>query len=593
MTAFATDPWEALIDRFDPAHDYRARPADWVHDKLGAYLWAKQREIANSIVANRYTAVPSAHELGKSWLAAQAICWWIDAHPPGEAFVVSTAPSAAQVSAVMWREVGKTHRVAELDGRILTAGYPQWKIGSELVGYGRKPADYEQSAFQGIHARYVLVVIDEACGVVKALYDAIDSIVANANSRVLAIGNPDDAGTHFAQVCKPGSGWNVIQLDALRSPNMTAEQLKPFPLTRALMRAEGIKPSTEAIPPLLRELLVEPVWVEERIERWAGVPRGLVDELSDDDLAETVRRRCATSALVQAKVRGIFPSASATGVIPLGWIEQAMARWQDWSDDGADTSAVTNPRRHVVGVDVAYGGEDETVLALRYGDVISELQRFRIADTVETADFAAATLHETLSAAVVDVIGIGAGVYDTLRRYKRENKIAASVYAFNAAQQSQRRDKIGQFRFRNDRSAAWWRMRELLDPSKGSTIALPPDERLKEELCAPKHKMLVGGIIAVESKDDIRIRLGRSTDTADAVIQAFWIDGMLVHTDGTHYYDTESLTAAPTDYAGYDKFTQDDMHAAPGARDSMRVQRPAHAELDSSVFSHAADWASL
>jgi hypothetical protein len=50
---------------------------------------------------------------------------------------------------------------------------------------------------------------------------------------------------------------------------------------------------------------------------------------------------------------------------------------------------------------------------------------------------------------------------------------------------------------------------------------LPPDERLEEELCAPKWKHLANGTIQIESKDEIKKRLGRSTDSADAVIQAF------------------------------------------------------------------------
>ncbi|WP_448640271.1 hypothetical protein [Geodermatophilus sp. URMC 63] len=43
------------------------------------------------------------------------------------------------------------------------------------MAYGRKPADYDQAAFQGIHAKYVLVVLDEADGIPKSLFDAVDS----------------------------------------------------------------------------------------------------------------------------------------------------------------------------------------------------------------------------------------------------------------------------------------------------------------------------------------------------------------------------------------------------------------------------------
>jgi hypothetical protein len=149
----------------------------------------------------------------------------------------------------------------------------------------------------------------------------------------------------------------------------------------------------------------------------------------------------------------------------------------------------------------------------------------RISDTAEIADRAAAYLHEPRSAACVDVIGIGSGVFDLLRRYKNTNVITGVPYAFNASAQSHRRDKLGQFRFLNDRAAAWWNLREMLDPAFGSNIALPDDDALIEELVAPRFGFNAGGTLKIESKDDIKRRIGRSTDAADAVIAAFWVSG--------------------------------------------------------------------
>lgn len=568
-----------LARRFDDAHSYLHRPVSWTADKLNEYLWSAQRAVLDSVVAHRYTAVQSAHDLGKSMVAARAVAWWIDSHPPGEAFVVTTAPTAAQVAAILWREVSKAHGKGHLPGRINRAGYPQWYLGNELVGYGRKPADYEESAFQGIHAKYVLIVIDEAGGVARHLYDAVDALATNEYARVLAIGNPDDPGSHFASICKPGSGWNVLHLDGLRSPNMTREAVlgtasehdltgAPYPLTAALMMTEGVPFSTEPLPEHIRPYLLSALWVEERIVRWCGVSAAKAAELAPDELGELIRRRAAASPLFQAKVRGIFPTSVATGVIPLGWVQQAVNRWKDWSDGGGDLSRVPNPAHLTVGVDVAYGGQDETCLAPRYGDCIPELHRYRHADTVETAEYAAAHLSEALSAAVVDVIGIGAGVYDTLRRWRREGIIRARVLPFNAAANTAMTDKIGEFRFRNDRAAAWWRFREKLDPSRGSRVMLPDDERLIEELVAVKYKHLAGGIIQIESKDDIRTRLGRSTDSADAVIQAFWIDNLpgdfepdvltpdrrgadVVHYDGYSGWDADDFAVAEHTATGY------------------------------------------
>ena len=67
-----------------------------------------------------------------------------------------------------------------------------------------------------------------------------------------------------------------------------------------------------------------------------------------------------------------------------------------------------------------------------------------------------------------------------------------------------------------------WNLRELLDPAGGHEIALPPDDQLTGDLTAPHWKMTSAGRVQVESKEEIRKRLGRSTDAGDAVAMAFW-----------------------------------------------------------------------
>jgi hypothetical protein len=66
--------------RADP---YTLDPVGWAGSKLRATLWSKQREVLESVRDHRYTAVHSAHDMGKSFDAGVAAAWWIDAHPPG------------------------------------------------------------------------------------------------------------------------------------------------------------------------------------------------------------------------------------------------------------------------------------------------------------------------------------------------------------------------------------------------------------------------------------------------------------------------------------------------------------------------------
>src|SRR5438067_13037772 len=70
----------------------------------------------------------------------------------------------------------------------------------------------------------------------------------------------------------------------------------------------------------------------------------------------------------------------------------------------------------------------------------------------------------------------------------------------------------------------WWHLRELLDPAMDARLAVPPDDDLTADLVTPRFEPVTGGKIKVESKDDIRKRLGRSTDYGDAVVQALWVE---------------------------------------------------------------------
>lgn len=347
---------EMVRARIAPASGpYRSDPVAWVKDRLGEFMWSRQREIARSVVEHQRTAVPSCHDAGKSWIASRIASWWLDTHAPGTAFVVTTAPSHAQVRAILWREIGRAFRKGRLPGRI---NQTEWWMGEEIVAYGRKPSDYDEHSFQGIHARYVLVILDEACGIPKNLWTAVEAITTGDDCRILAIGNPDDPDTEFANVCKPGSGWNVIRIAAADTPNL----------------------SGEPVPDELRHELLSPNWVDDKRKRWGE-----------------------TSPLFVSKVTGQFPESSKDGLIPVSQIVAAQQR----------TLAPADPK--VVSVDVARFGDDKTVLYLRQGQHVRLLSEHPLTATTETTGLAIAAQRDTGAAEIrVDGDGVGGGVVDEL-----------------------------------------------------------------------------------------------------------------------------------------------------------------------------------
>src|SRR4029079_19602604 len=108
-------------------------------------LWSATCHIIERVRDPARPAVQSCPAVGKSFVAATTVAWWLDVHPVGEAFVVTTAPTDKQVKAVLWREINRLHTRAGLAGR---TNLSEWYIGKELVAFGLKSADQDPTAFQ-------------------------------------------------------------------------------------------------------------------------------------------------------------------------------------------------------------------------------------------------------------------------------------------------------------------------------------------------------------------------------------------------------------------------------------------------------------
>jgi hypothetical protein len=446
---------------------YRDDPARFV---LDCFEWDEgegptpyQSEILRELSARRRVAVRSPHGSGKTAAAAWLTLWFAltrDAMPGGDWKVVTTASAWRQLTHYLWPELHKWARRLRWD-RI---GRGRFDERAELLGLVLKLTHGEAFAaasdkpdlIEGAHASHLLYVFDEAKAIPPATWDAAEGALASGQCYALAISTPGEPQGRFYEIHsrKPGyEDW----------------------WTRHVTLAECVSAGR-----------VSPEWAEQRKLQWGE-----------------------GSAVYQNRALGEFASSEEDGVIPLAWIEAANRRWEALNDSGewGEFSCV--------GVDVGRGG-DATVLALRHGDAIRELRRSSKRDTMETTGAVAGILQAHGGQAIVDVIGIGAGVVD---RLKEQGK---AVKAFNASEHTDAKDRSGELGFINKRSAAWWRLRELFDPANGHEIALPPDDLLTGDLTAPHWRDMSAGKIAVESKEDIRKRLGRSTDDGDAVVMAFW-----------------------------------------------------------------------
>jgi hypothetical protein len=190
-------------------------------------------------------------------------------------------------------------------------------------------------------------------------------------------------------------------------------------------------------------------------------------------------------------------------VIPSAWVIAAQDRWQPRHRKEPMDS---------MGVDVARGGRDETVIARRHGAWFDELVTHPGHASPDGPTVAAQVIAARRDNAPVhiDVVGWGASPFDFLR----SNGI--QTLGVNGAEKSLGLTADGALRLVNRRAEVWWRLREALDPMNPQPLALPPDRQLRADLCAPTWRLTPQGIL-LESKDDIIARLGRSPDRGDAL----------------------------------------------------------------------------
>jgi phage terminase large subunit len=401
------------------------------------YLTPQQIQICRSLRDNRRTAAPSGHGIGKTFLAACIVLWFLFCFPGSK--ILTTAPTWFQVENLLWREV--RHILAKSAfAMFCNASLTAINLSEEWFAIGLSTND--STRFQGIHAPYVLIVFDEATGVAADIWDAAEGVAVGTRDRFLAIGNPTDPTSQFKRVCDSPL-WNVIHLNAEEHPNV----LECREIVRGAVTHE---------------------WIDERDKEYGG----------------------RDTALYRARVLGLFPEQGEDMLISLADAERAQMRW---------TRPHGEPK--ALGVDVARFGSDETVEIEIYDKcIIAEPAVFRVQNLMETAG---RVKVNAAAKKAVDDSGLGGGVTDRLHEQ------LVDVIPYIAGGRAVDTD-----RFYNRRAETWWMIRDML---KNDEMALPPDNQLVADLTNMKFKYTSKGQIKLESKEELKKRIGRSPDRGDAL----------------------------------------------------------------------------
>jgi hypothetical protein len=453
-------------------HDPAAFARDCIQWEADSGLADYQAEILDSLVKHHRIAVRSLHGAGKTMTAAIVVLWFALTRDGATDWKLAMTASAwRQLSLYLLPEIHKWARRLRWDkiGRAPFTPNELLTLNLKLsTGEAFAVASSDPAFIEGMHASSACYVYDEAKAIPEGIWDATEGAFSTGNDTVknevfaLAISTPGEPQGRFFDIHnhKPGlEDWQTCHIS----------------LSAAIAAGR-----------------VSADWAAQRRAQWGE-----------------------GSAVYQNRVLGEFATSQTTGIIPLAWVEAANERWLDWQAQGF-TGVFTG-----VGVDVGGGtGGDKITLALCYAGVrVLEIRSKAFAvdpsiTTMEVAGEVNGILQKRGGLAVVDVIGLGAGVQHRLTELGRDS------IPFNAGAATDLTDISGELGFENWRAAGWWGLRELLDPQSGAEVCLPPDDALTGDLTAPHVERISStGKLLVESKDKLRKRLGRSTDSADAVIQ--------------------------------------------------------------------------
>ena len=199
-------------------------------------------------------------------------------------------------------------------------------------------------------------------------------------------------------------------------------------------------------------------------------------------------------------------------LIPTAWVDEAMDRW------------VPEGRLNdmdALGVDVSRGGRSATTLAPRHGFFIDNLiQRTGISTSTggKVATFVLDNIRD-MATVNIDVLGVGAAPYDDLIKILGKRRVLAVD-----GRQRQGLPKLElSVKMFNMRTALYWMLRKILDPSNGFEAMLPPDNALRAEIISHQYDPdPPSGTIKVWDKTKVRDKTGYSPDKSDAVVYSLF-----------------------------------------------------------------------
>lgn len=442
------------------------RPDLFAEHVFGVRLAPHQREILLAIARNKRVSVTSGHKIGKGLIGAIAVWWWVTTRYRGKAII--WLPTGRQA------QDGNYPEVIQLLNTARSRGFDLGVVGTEstsasngihIEGGGRifcLSADAKSETKAG-YSGAVFVWLDEATGIPDGIYTMVTS---SPGVRAYATSNPTRPGGwfHESQTKIAGSVWCTFAINC-----------------EDVAKSNWLLPNGEYVWPYI----ATPDYIADMKRTFEGKP-----------LEYGIR------------VKGEFPKLSSNGLNPAEVVEAAQARWTETPGPADEWQPL------VIGIDCAHYGEDRTVFVARRGRWTS--RPFVCPPKTDSVDgarlakeFMQSMQHHPAEPCrfQIDTTSNG-GLADNLEHDPEVMKCATVKRLGFAADPMNDPSGVQCHRMRD---RLWCDGSEWL-----RTGAICSDRGIAEELCEPRQFFNKLGRLEVESKKDVKRRLGRSPDEGDA-----------------------------------------------------------------------------
>lgn len=490
-------------------------PVLWAEEMLGVKLWSKQKEILYSIRDNHNTAVAAGHSVGKSFLASIAMAWWADVHPVQDTKILSTAPTFGQVTSILWDNLRKWHLAAKsrheeyksrlasgqdlgefavndhaLPGYITSGNTWKTELGFE-IGIGRKPPDNMlDSAFQGVHAPFLLVIGDEAAGLPEELVDALGNNATGTANRVLLIANPTNPSSAMAKIWSDEgkkSLWTTMNISVFDSPTVTREP--------------GFENAEEALG------MSGTAYIEEKKSDWGEDDPRYISRVLGQWAFEAGNTVFTDMDLARAKDCFVLPDPDA--IVRHGW---DIARMGDDSTVGYEAIEgevwETDPETGLPTKPTGRRGLRVRLVEQWWKAPVSSTDPENLGSAQRIDALALASGARMVN---VDASGLGSGVIDGLSEIAYLTPRSYGVYEVFGNYPST--DKRA---FRNMRAEQYFELKRRM--FAGELDLDPSDKRLFDELPGIVYEFSeTTGARKIESKESMKKKGKKSPDAADAL----------------------------------------------------------------------------